>query len=84
MPRPGSEARGERALLPHCPARRGRQLGRWVCHPRLRLSHRIYSGAQLSPAARACSCCGEGCFVETPPITQSSEACVSQVLRSGR
>eukprot|EP00965_Chrysotila_dentata_P086070 2840300-Pleurochrysis_carterae.AAC.1 len=49
-------------------------------------SHLLWRGetSHLSPAARACSCCGEGCLVENPPITQSSEARVSQVLRSGK
>eukprot|EP00965_Chrysotila_dentata_P128211 4238524-Pleurochrysis_carterae.AAC.1 len=45
-------------------------------------SHLLWRGetSHLSPTARACSCCGEGCFVETPPIAQSSEARISDEL----
>eukprot|EP00965_Chrysotila_dentata_P151962 5021235-Pleurochrysis_carterae.AAC.1 len=49
-------------------------------------SHLLWRGetSHLSPAERASSCRGVGCFMETTPITQSSEARVSQVFRSGK
>eukprot|EP00965_Chrysotila_dentata_P003201 104049-Pleurochrysis_carterae.AAC.1 len=49
-------------------------------------SHLLWRGETLhrSPTERACSCCGVGCLVETPPMTHKSDARMSHVARCGR